>query len=281
MPKKLHFFLVSAFLCIIFSVRELAGEVPPPSGVRPSDSPHYPVGTVPSFPCRGWHVPQREGLPGSAISQQEIAVLPLEGTDYQLSAALCEMAAWKAGSKAERDSLLVLKANFLVEEGESARAFETICRIQRFGLSEQQNAELLRRKLIYTWEAGLMEEFRALLLEADSGALDAASPALPGKVRRHNSDTAMILSVVPGAGLAYTGEWPEACLTFLSGAATIALGAGAFCSGLYLTAFLGGGMLLSAILPRSTQVAVSASAECNQKALKDGYKSLYETLKAE
>ena len=35
----------------------------PPSGVRPSDSPHHPSGAVPPLPCRGWHVPQGEPLP--------------------------------------------------------------------------------------------------------------------------------------------------------------------------------------------------------------------------
>ena len=46
--------------------RELAsaGEAAPPSGVRPSDSPHHPFGTVPPLPDRGCHVPQGEGLPG-------------------------------------------------------------------------------------------------------------------------------------------------------------------------------------------------------------------------
>ena len=38
------------------------GEVAPPSGVRPSDSPHHPSGAVPPLPCRGWHVPQGEPL---------------------------------------------------------------------------------------------------------------------------------------------------------------------------------------------------------------------------
>ena len=40
----------------------LTGKVVPPSGVRPSDSPHHPFGTVPPLPCRGWHVPQGEHL---------------------------------------------------------------------------------------------------------------------------------------------------------------------------------------------------------------------------
>ena len=46
--------------------RDAVGEAIPPSGVRPSDSPHHPSGAVPPLPCRGWHVPQREHLPDSA-----------------------------------------------------------------------------------------------------------------------------------------------------------------------------------------------------------------------
>ena len=42
----------------------IAGEAAPPSGVRPSDSPHHPFGAVPPLPNRGCHVPQEEGLPG-------------------------------------------------------------------------------------------------------------------------------------------------------------------------------------------------------------------------
>ena len=37
-----------------------AGEAAPPSGVRPSDSPHHPFGTVPPLPNRGCYVPQGE-----------------------------------------------------------------------------------------------------------------------------------------------------------------------------------------------------------------------------
>ena len=40
-----------------------AGEAAPPSGVRPSDSPHHPFGTVPPLPDRGCHVPQEEHHP--------------------------------------------------------------------------------------------------------------------------------------------------------------------------------------------------------------------------
>ena len=43
----------------------LPEKVVPPSGVRPSDSPHHPFGTVPPLPCRGWHVPQGENLSGN------------------------------------------------------------------------------------------------------------------------------------------------------------------------------------------------------------------------
>ena len=41
-----------------------AEAVVPPSGVRPSDSPHHPFGTVPPLSDRGCHVPQGERLSG-------------------------------------------------------------------------------------------------------------------------------------------------------------------------------------------------------------------------
>ena len=55
-------------------IADSAAGATPPSGVRPSDSPHHPFGTVPPLPSgspesasslgctRGWHVPQGEFL---------------------------------------------------------------------------------------------------------------------------------------------------------------------------------------------------------------------------
>ena len=40
----------------------VCSEVAPPSGVRPSDSPHHPFGTVPPLSYRGCYVPQGEHL---------------------------------------------------------------------------------------------------------------------------------------------------------------------------------------------------------------------------
>ena len=51
----------------------LTGKVVPPSGVRPSDSPHHPSGTVPPLPCRGWHVPQGEHLSGDDSNSKSTA----------------------------------------------------------------------------------------------------------------------------------------------------------------------------------------------------------------
>ena len=43
----------------------VAGEVAPPSGVRPLDSPHHPSGAVPPLSNRGCYVPQGEHIPCS------------------------------------------------------------------------------------------------------------------------------------------------------------------------------------------------------------------------
>ena len=226
-----------------------------------------------------------------------------EPESLALSAALCELKAWKAPDKATRDSLLLAKAEFLAEAGESVRAYETVCRIQRFGLSEDQRAELLRRKLIYSWEAGLADDFMVLLEEAavEAGGIDqAASPDeaiamamapatalshavatasnISGKPRHRSPDAAVLLSIIPGAGLAYAGDWASAGKTFLAGATSIALGVGAFASGLYLSAFLGGGMLLYTILPSSTEKAVRTVSEYNDTQLLQHYSKIIEKL---
>ena len=209
----------------------------------------------------------REGIAsGASATAGEVTA-----SSPALSAALCEMAAWQAPDRATRDSLLLAKAAFLAEAGESARAYETVCRIQRFGLSEDQRAELLRRKLIYSWEAGLVDDFKVLLEEAGK--------TVSGKPRHRSTDAAMLLSIIPGAGLAYAGDWSSAGKTFLAGAGSIALGIGAFVSGLYLSAFLGGGMLLYTILPSSTEKAVRTISEYNDSQLLGYYSRIIEKLK--
>ena len=203
-----------------------------------------------------------------------------------LSAAICELEAWRASDRAVRDSLLLAKAALLSDAGESARAYETVCRIPRFGLSEDQRAELIRRKLIYSWEAGLMDDFQVLLEEARTeGALEgtaansATEAALSGKPRHRSTDAAMLLSIIPGAGLAYAGDWANAGKYFLLQGGSIALGAGAYLSGLYVSAFLGGGMLLYTTLMPATEKAIKAATEFNSRSLKAYYAPVYEALK--
>ena len=282
MRKRLLFFSICAFLSISFSClggvpRQFCPNLTDPLGFKEG-------GLTFSADFDGAH------------SEREPGTLAL-------SAAICELEAWQAPDKATRDSLLLAKAAFLAEAGESARAYETVCRIQRFGLSEGQRAELLRRKLIYSWEAGLADDFMVLLEEAaaEEGGIDQAAapdeaiapamaPAaalshavatasnLSGKPRHRSPDAAMLLSIIPGAGLAYAGDWASAGKTFLAGAGSIALGVGAFASGLYVSAFLGGGMLLYTILPSSTEKAVRTVSEYNDTQLLQHYSKIIEKL---
>lgn len=298
MRKRLLFFSICAFLSISFN-----------SWGGPC---HFcPILTDPlGFEEGGLAFPadfDRAPVSGEPKSPESLA----------LSAALCELEAWQAPDKATRDSLLLAKAEFLAEAGESVRAYETVCRIQRFGLSEDQRAELLRRKLIYSWEAGLADDFMVLLEEAaafepaetsalvqgssattalaqaaapDEAIAMAMAPAtalshavatasnISGKPRHRSPDAAMLLSIIPGAGLAYAGDWASAGKTFLAGAGSIALGVGAFASGLYLSAFLGGGMLLYTILPPSTEKAVRTVSEYNDTQLLQHYSKIIEKL---
>ncbi|MBP5689825.1 MAG: hypothetical protein J6W74_02810 [Bacteroidales bacterium] len=123
----------------------------------------------------------------------------------------------------------------------------------------------------------MIQDFTGLLEEAYvSGALEKVS--LEGKPRHRSESAAFILSAFPGAGLAYAGDWKNAGRQFLLSGSIIALGVGAFASGLYLATFLGGGILLYHTLPPSSTLAEKASAEFNAKALQDYYFPVYDAL---
>ena len=255
MRKRLLFCLICAFLSISFSC----------------------LGGVPRHFCPNLTDPlgfKEGGLTFSADFDRAPAA-----EAATLSAALCELEAWQASDRALRDSLLLAKASLLAEAGESARAYETVCRIPRFGLSEDQRAELLRRKLLYSWEASLMDDFQVLLQEAQADNPAAISNNLSGKPRHRNSDAAMLLSIIPGAGLAYAGDWANAGKYFLLQGGSIALGAGAYISGLYVSAFLGGGMLLYTTMMPATEKAIKAANDFNIRSLKAYYAPVYEALK--
>ena len=66
---------------------------------------------------------------------------------------------------------------------------------------------------------------------------------------------------------------------FLVEGSILALGAGCIASGLYLAAFLGGGMLLYETLPRSTEKAIRAASSYNAARIKEFYLPVFETLK--
>lgn len=203
-----------------------------------------------------------------------------DGPGPELSAALCEMASWESSAKAERDSLLMQKAEFLSAAGETTRAYETLCRISSFGMNESRRADLLSRKLTSAYEADMMDAFVALLEEASGSGLLQVEQLIPeGNPRHKSEDAAMLLSVIPGAGLAYAGDYAAAGKYFLINGSIIALGVGTFLSGLYTATFLGGGMLLYANLPKSTDLAVRAAANRNISFLKDFYAPVYGALK--
>lgn len=192
----------------------------------------------------------------------------------ELQASLCEMEYWNSGERSVRDSLLLEKAALLSVSGNDAGAYETLCRISNFGLSPSQRADLLRRKLIYSYSAGNVDEFIGLLDEAYSSGL--MEPVDLGAGPRHKSESAaMLLSVIPGAGLAYAGDWKNAGKYFALNTSFLALGAAAFYYKLYFTAFAGSGMLLYTTLPKSTEMAIEATAEYNRQAMLDYYAPVY------
>ena len=270
MQKKLLFCSIFAFLCIGFSVRGAewaAGEVIASDPVRGSAAHPSQAGA--------WAPPSNDAEGGTPLGGYASPA-----ADPLLSAAMCEMRVWETDDRAVRDSLLLLKASLLAESGDPARAYGTVCRIQRFGLSEEQGSELLRQKLIYSYEADLMDDFRALLEEAAAlGSLSAGSTDNSAKPCHRNSDIAMLLSVIPGAGCAYAGDWRNAGKYFVLNSSIIALGVGAYLSGLYVAAFAGGGMLLYTTLPTGTEKAIKAAEKYNLRSLKAYYAPIVERLK--
>ena len=250
-----------------------------------------------------------------------------------LAAALCEMAAWNADSKPVSDSLLLTKAAILEAAGQSDRAYETLGRISRFGLSKSLTAELQRLRIITAWSSGHIDDLRVLLSETDLAALgsaghgfssqpafgdaghedfarpafgdaghedfaqpvlgtaryeDFAQPVLGtsdqpsaeiAEPRLRSTDLAMILSIVPGLGSAYAGDWPNAGKYFLINGGVIALGVAAFTTGLPITGILGGGMILSKTLPESTSKATNAVSAWNTRRLQDAYAPLVNSLR--
>ena len=194
-----------------------------------------------------------------------------------LQASLCEMEYWNSPGRDSRDSLLMEKASLLHCAGQAALAYETLSRISNFGLSSERRAALLRNKLICSYSAGMVDEFCGLLDEAyGSGLLE---PVDTGSgPRRKSENAALLLSVIPGAGLAYAGDWKNAGKYFLLDGSILALGAGAFCQKLYVSAFAGGGMLLYSTLPKSTEMAIEAVEQYNKKALLDYYAPVFHAL---
>lgn len=205
--------------------------------------------------------------------------------DAQVLSAICELRAWNASSLAQKNSLLLAKAQLLSGAGQAERAFAAVCRVPLFGLSESERVELCYLKLQYAYEASKFSDFAALLSEALStgSLLEDDIVAIQNclarkKLRRKNPDVAMLLSILPGLGNAYAGDYANAGKYFLAEGAIIATGVGAFLSGLYISAFAGGGMLLYSTLPVSTSKALTATTAWNNKALKDYYAPVYKII---
>ena len=212
---------------------------------------------------------------------------PVLGEDapLRLRAAECGLQAGGSVGASEKNALLLQKADLLATGGDCAGALETIKRISRFALSKEELKSLIYRHLDYSYRASEYEEFGAVLQEAlQTGLLDAPDSAFAAvylasqKPARRSEGAAMLLSLIPGAGNAYAGDFGRAAGYFAAEGAAIAAGIAAFSAGLYLGAFLGAGMLLYSTMPKSTAEAVQSTEKHNQSKLGAYYAPIFEML---
>lgn len=102
-----------------------------------------------------------------------------------------------------------------------------------------------------------------------------ASCENPFQKKRKNPDTARWLSMIPGAGHFYAGKVGEGIFSLFLNAASIGFIALELSSGLYVGAFLGGGILLSQPYLGGTERAIQLVYEYNEEKPLQSKESLF------
>lgn len=170
----------------------------------------------------------------------------------------------------ETAGLLMAKAACQQEEGLWSESLETLGRIPMFALDAEARREATVGTLQGQLMSGRYDEFEVTLDEAmltavfsDGLCADLESYKASHPERYRNEDVALLLSVLPGFGHFYAGKPLQGLGHLALNGAVIAAGVASFCSGLYVCAFLGGGMVLARTHPMNSASAVKAVADHN------------------
>lgn len=204
----------------------------------------------------------------SAADAQDLDSLAFAAAEYELQLY--------DGASEDAVSLLMAKASCQETAGLWTEALETYGRIPMFFLDGESRRDVTSGILRCQLNSGLYEDFEttlneAMLMQIFSGetCTELESFMASHPVRLRNEDAALLLSAVPGLGHLYAGKPVQGIGHLALNGAVIAAGVASFCSGLYVCAFLGGGMVLAKTHSQNSASAVKAVAEHNREALRN------------
>ena len=228
---------------------------------------------------------------------------------YRLAAVEYERCAYGAADRASRCEALRRKAQCLKADGQYVRAAETIGRYaggyedhcqqalclllggrpaeagqlldQAALLDGRKGRELLLLKTLSLNEQGLYDSARATalqlvsLLKEEPSAVDSAYSEMP---HMKSERVAWGLSLVPGLGHLYAGDYVQGAVAFGLNAALLGFGVWQVLEKCYLTAYLGGAGLLSITYPGTMRSAEQTVREENARRRADYNGQLREWL---
>ena len=188
----------------------------------------------------------------------------------------------------ETAGLLMAKALCQREAGCWSDALETLGRIPMFAIDASERLEVTSSMLQCLYMTGRYEEFLSTVDEAvlngifsDGLCSRIESERTDFSARLRKEDTALLLSAIPGFGHFYAGK-PVQGLGYLAlNGAVIAAGVAFFCSGLYVCAFLGGGMVLARTHTMNSASAVKAVADHNAETRRNRCEAILDMVLSE
>lgn len=206
------------------------------------------------------------------ISVFLLAAFSAKAQSPALKAVLCEKAVFDGAGPEETNGALLSRAGLLMELGRWADASDALDRLRLYAIEPSAMLEANYSKALCKYHLKDYESAAAIMAEGlpdtedakKLGALISAASSWKGK----DELTATLLGLVPPLGHLYThasGAVPTTLATYGS----VALWLVAAFSGDWITAIVGGGLLLSETWWRgSVQAMPAAAREYNERELK-------------